>query len=65
MYVLTCVRPPRFSLRPPCCPPRVLRFSHPDVPIFVTGHSLGAAMAVLAAAHLQMMESLPVSHVYV
>jgi len=41
-----------------------LRAHMPKADILVTGHSLGAAMAALAAVHLYYSEGLPVSHVY-
>jgi len=41
-----------------------LKKAHPEADIYVTGHSLGAAMAVLAAVHLNYWESLPVQYLY-
>jgi len=41
-----------------------LRAVHPKADILVTGHSLGAAMAALAATHFYYSLGLPVTHVY-
>jgi hypothetical protein len=43
---------------------KALLVSAPDSDILVTGHSLGAAMAVLCAAHLYHVDGLPVTQVY-
>ena len=36
----------------------------PSASVYVTGHSLGAAMAVLSAAHLQTQEGVNVDEIY-
>jgi hypothetical protein len=41
-----------------------LKSQFPAADILVTGHSLGAAQAALAATHLYYREGLPVTHVY-
>lgn len=38
--------------------------AHPNLPLYVTGHSLGAALAALAASELAHGQSLPVTAVY-
>ena len=43
---------------------RALRASHPLAEVYVTGHSLGAAIAMLAAYELQYEEHIPVAGVY-
>ena len=43
---------------------RDLRVIHSKAEIYVTGHSLGAAMAALAAVHLYYGENMPVRYVY-
>lgn len=43
---------------------RALRASHPLAEVYVTGHSLGAAIAMLAAYELQYEERIPVAGVY-
>ena len=43
---------------------RALRASHPLAEVFVTGHSLGAAIAMIAAYELEYAEGIPVAGVY-
>ena len=43
---------------------RALRASHPLAQVYVTGHSLGAAIAMVAAYELQYEEHIPVAGVY-
>ncbi len=43
---------------------RELIGAFPNAPLYLTGHSLGASLAVLAAAHLSYAEGLPVDSVY-
>lgn len=43
---------------------RSLMLSYPSTPLYITGHSLGGSLAVLAAAHLEYNVSLPVTGVY-
>ena len=43
---------------------RALREAHPAAPVYVTGHSLGAAIAVIAAYILQYDLGVPIAGVY-
>jgi len=43
---------------------RALRTEHPTARLLITGHSLGAAMAVLAATHLFFKEAVPAMEIY-
>jgi len=50
--------------RPMVAELRALRASHPLAAVYVTGHSLGAAIAMLAAYELEFEQHIPVAGVY-